>query len=126
MLAPTATQPTNPAPALSLTPAPPGGPATIQGWNGCRLEHPERLSSVEAQCATLWVPLDRDAAAAGTGALARTGVAVATAARTDIAASTGTPAGSAGITLKIARVPALNRRSTAAPLFLLAGGPGQS
>lgn len=30
------------------------------------------------------------------------------------------------IELKLAVVPALNRRSTAPPLFLLAGGPGQS
>jgi len=103
--------------ARAAAAAAPGGPATIQGWSGCRLEHPERLSSVEAQCATLWVPLDRDAAVAG-------GAVNGSAARTDIA--TGIPASHDGITLKIARVPALNRRSTAAPLFLLAGGPGQS
>ena len=62
----------------------------------CRLEHPLRLSSIAARCATLRVPLDRDHPKEGS------------------------------IDLKIAVVPALNRRSKAAPLFLLAGGPGQS
>ena len=62
----------------------------------CRLEHPLRLISIEARCGTLSVPLDREHPQAGY------------------------------IDLKVAVVPALNRRSTAAPLFLLAGGPGQS
>jgi pimeloyl-ACP methyl ester carboxylesterase len=62
----------------------------------CRLEHPLHLSSVAARCASLRVPLDREHPKAGS------------------------------IDLKVAVVPALNRRSTAAPLFLLAGGPGQS
>lgn len=61
----------------------------------CRLEHPLKVTSVEARCATLRVPLDR-----------------------------ARPAGDK-IALQIAVVPALNRRSTSAPLFLLAGGPGQ-
>jgi pimeloyl-ACP methyl ester carboxylesterase len=61
----------------------------------CRLEHPLRLASVAARCGVLSVPEDRTA-----------------------------PAG-ATIDLHIAVVPALNRRSTGAPLLLLAGGPGQ-
>src|SRR5271156_3519295 len=62
----------------------------------CRLEHPLRLTSIEARCGTLRVPLDREHPKEGS------------------------------IDLKVAIVPALNRRSRAAPLFLLAGGPGQS
>jgi pimeloyl-ACP methyl ester carboxylesterase len=62
----------------------------------CRLEHPLNLSSVAARCGVLRVPLDYEHPDA------------------------------AGIDLNVAVVPALNRRSTAAPLFLLAGGPGQS
>ena len=62
----------------------------------CRLEHPLQLTSIAARCGTLRVPEDRDH-----------------------------PQGAA-IDLNVAVVPALNRRSTAAPLFLLAGGPGQS
>src|SRR5277367_3771961 len=62
----------------------------------CRLEHPLQLTSIAARCGTLSVPEDREH-----------------------------PDGAA-IELNVAVVPALNRRSTAAPLFLLAGGPGQS
>src|ERR1700685_2536853 len=62
----------------------------------CRLEHPLHLTSIEARCGTLRVPVDREHPKEGS------------------------------IDLKVAIVPALNRRSTAAPLFLLAGGPGQS
>ncbi len=62
----------------------------------CRLEHPLRLSSQAARCGVIAVPLDR----------------------TDPKSPT--------IDLSVAVVAALNRRSTAAPLFLLAGGPGQS
>ena len=62
----------------------------------CRLEHPLRLTSIAARCGTLRVPLDREHPKEGS------------------------------IDLKVAVVPALNRRSTAPPLFLLAGGPGQS
>ena len=62
----------------------------------CRLEHPLRLSSVAARCAVLTVPEDPE-----------------------------TPAGRK-IGLFVAVVPALNRRASAAPLFLLAGGPGQA
>ena len=62
----------------------------------CRLEHPLKLTSVAARCGVLPVAED--------------------------------PARPAGrlIDLSVAVVPALNRRSAAAPLFLLAGGPGQS
>src|SRR5271154_3498011 len=62
----------------------------------CRLEHPLNLSSIAARCGTLRVPEDPEH-----------------------------PEG-ASIELNVAVVPALNRRSTAAPLFLLAGGPRQS
>jgi pimeloyl-ACP methyl ester carboxylesterase len=61
----------------------------------CRLEHPLRLASIAARCGVLKVPEDR------------------------------TQRSGASIDLSIAVVPALNRRATAAPLFLLAGGPGQ-
>jgi pimeloyl-ACP methyl ester carboxylesterase len=62
----------------------------------CRLEHPLKLRSVSAQCGLLQVAEN--------------------------------PAESAGrsIDLNVAVVPALNRRAVAAPLFLLAGGPGQA
>ena len=62
----------------------------------CRLEHPLHLTSIAARCGTLRVPEDRDHPQSGS------------------------------IVLKVAVVPALNRRSTEAPMFLLAGGPGQS
>jgi pimeloyl-ACP methyl ester carboxylesterase len=62
----------------------------------CRLEHPLKVTSMDARCGTLSVPLDR-----------------------------ALPDGEK-IALHVAVVPALNRRSTSAPLFLLAGGPGQS
>lgn len=62
----------------------------------CRLSHPLRVSSVAARCGVLRVAEDR-----------------------------AHPAG-AKIDLSLAVVPALNRRAVAAPLFLLAGGPGQS
>ena len=61
----------------------------------CRLEHPLRLVSIQARCGALEVPEDRSVA------------------------------GGATIELSVAVVPALNRRAAAAPLFLLAGGPGQ-
>jgi pimeloyl-ACP methyl ester carboxylesterase len=61
----------------------------------CRLEHPLRLASIAARCGILKVPEDR------------------------------TAPGGPSIDLSIAVVPALNRRAAAAPLFLLAGGPGQ-
>jgi pimeloyl-ACP methyl ester carboxylesterase len=61
----------------------------------CRLEHPLRLASIPARCGVLKVPEDR------------------------------TRPGGATIDLSVAVVPALNRRAAAAPLFVLAGGPGQ-
>ena len=61
----------------------------------CRLEHPLRLASIPARCGVLTVAEDR------------------------------TRPGSAAIGLSIAVVPALNRQAAAAPLFVLAGGPGQ-
>ena len=61
----------------------------------CRLEHPLRLASIPARCGALEVPEDR------------------------------TRPGSATIGLSVAVVPALNRQAAAAPVFLLAGGPGQ-
>jgi len=61
----------------------------------CRIEHPLHLSSIAARCGTYAVPLDREHPDAGS------------------------------IDLNVALVPALNRRSDAAPVFLLAGGPGQ-
>ncbi len=67
----------------------------------CRLEHPLRLASVAARCGELDVPEDR------TG-------------------TTGAAVKGATIKLNVAVVPALNRRAHAAPLFLLAGGPGQA
>jgi pimeloyl-ACP methyl ester carboxylesterase len=62
----------------------------------CRLEHPLELSSVAARCGTLAVPENPN-----------------------------DPAGRR-LDLFVAVVPALNRRASAAPLFLLAGGPGQA
>jgi pimeloyl-ACP methyl ester carboxylesterase len=62
----------------------------------CRLEHPLRLASTAARCGTLSVAEDPAAP------------------------------GGARIDLAVAVVPALNRRSAAPPLFLLAGGPGQA
>jgi pimeloyl-ACP methyl ester carboxylesterase len=61
----------------------------------CRLEHPLRLASISARCGVLKVPEDR-----------------------------ARPHG-VTIDLSVAVVPALNRQAAAAPLFLLAGGPGQ-
>jgi pimeloyl-ACP methyl ester carboxylesterase len=62
----------------------------------CRLEHPLKLMSAAARCGLL-----------------------------EVAEDPLQPSGRA-IQLRVAVIPALNRRSTAAPLFLLAGGPGQA
>ena len=62
----------------------------------CRLEHPLHVTSVQARCGLERVAEDREHPQA------------------------------ASIDLSVAVVPALNRRSQAAPLFILAGGPGQS
>ncbi len=85
-------------PAAAGSPPLPGISATagISPLLECRLEHPLRIAAVAARCGILTVPED--------------------------------PAhpGGATIDLSVAVVPALNRRATAAPLFLLAGGPGQA
>jgi pimeloyl-ACP methyl ester carboxylesterase len=70
-------------------------PATSVALHDCRLQHPLRLASIAALCGELAVPIDR-----------------------------ARPLGPM-INLNIALIRALNRRSDAAPLFLLAGGPGQ-
>ena len=62
----------------------------------CRLEHPLKVASVAARCGVL-----------------------------EVAENPAEPHGRT-IRLHVAVVPALNRRSHAAPLFLLAGGPGQA
>ena len=62
----------------------------------CRLEHPLKIASVAARCGILKVAEDPSRE------------------------------GGPKIELNVAVVPALNRRATAAPLFLLAGGPGQA
>ena len=72
------------------------GDASTLPLTECRLEHPLKLVSLPARCGTLRVPEDREHSKDGS------------------------------IELKVAVVPALNRRSTEAPMFLLAGGPGQS
>jgi pimeloyl-ACP methyl ester carboxylesterase len=71
-------------------------PTPAPALHDCRLEHPLRLRSEEARCTSVIVPENR--------------------ARPD----------GPGLELAIALVPALDRRSRAAPLFVLAGGPGQS
>jgi len=70
--------------------------ADVLPLHECRLEHPLRLGSIAARCGMLKVA-ENPAEAAG-----------------------------ASIDLNVAVVPALNRRERAAPLFLLAGGPGQA
>src|SRR6202795_4169739 len=86
------------APAAAVSPPLPGilPLPGISPLQECRLEHPLRVAAVAARCGILTVPED--------------------------------PAhpGGATIDLSIAVVPALNRRAPAAPLFLLAGGPGQA
>jgi pimeloyl-ACP methyl ester carboxylesterase len=71
-------------------------PTGVLTLHECRLEHPLRLSSVAARCGVL-----------------------------KVAENPAQPAGSS-IDLSVAVVRALNRRAMAAPLFLLAGGPGQA
>ncbi|HMK85575.1 MAG TPA: alpha/beta hydrolase [Steroidobacteraceae bacterium] len=70
--------------------------AATLALHDCRIEHPLKLASIGARCARLAV-----------------------------AENPAAPSGTA-IELAIAVVPALNRRAAAAPLFLLAGGPGQA
>src|SRR5260370_13905072 len=77
-------------------PPAPSPPPAISPLQECRLEHPLRFAAVAARCGILKVPED--------------------------------PAhpGGATIDLRVAVVPPLNRRAAAAPLFLLARGPGQA
>src|SRR5580692_11878946 len=86
--------------AAAAAPAPaaaaPATPAPTLALHECRLEHPLRLASIPARCGVLKVPEDR------------------------------AQPGGATIELSVAVVPALNRRAAAAPLFVLAGGPGQA
>jgi pimeloyl-ACP methyl ester carboxylesterase len=74
----------------------PPSSATTLPLQACRLEHPLEIASVAARCGTL-----------------------------EVAEDPAHPQG-AHIGLHVAVIPALNRRSRAAPLFLLAGGPGQA
>ena len=76
--------------------AAPAAAAPALALHECRLEHPLQLTSIAARCGVLKVPLDR------------------------------TQVGGAAIDLSVAVVPALNRRAAAAPLFIVAGGPGQA
>jgi pimeloyl-ACP methyl ester carboxylesterase len=80
-------------------------PAATLPLHDCRLEHPLKLSSVAARCGVLAVPENPEDAAP---------------------ARASTKAAGRSIDLFVAVVPALNRRTSAEPLFLLAGGPGQS
>jgi pimeloyl-ACP methyl ester carboxylesterase len=83
------------AAAAPATPTPAAQAPAALPLHECRLEHPLRLASIPARCGVLTVPEDRSR-----------------------------PEG-ATIDLSVAVVPALNRRAAAAPLFVLAGGPGQ-
>jgi pimeloyl-ACP methyl ester carboxylesterase len=76
--------------------ASPSAPASALPLTPCRLEHPTHLIAVDAECGTLSVPEN--------------------------------PAQPQGreVRLQVARVPAINRRKRADPLFLLAGGPGMA
>jgi pimeloyl-ACP methyl ester carboxylesterase len=85
--------------ACSAAPGPGGARTPSAGrlpLHECRLQHPLELSSIEAECGDLAVPLDR-----------------------------GTNDGNR-LMLHVAVIRALDRRAAAAPLFLLAGGPGQA
>jgi pimeloyl-ACP methyl ester carboxylesterase len=112
------------------TASPPPAPASASAsasapalpLHDCRLEHPLRLASIAARCGELEVPEDRTN---GSGSAVNGGI-----------DAGGNPAGAATVgaaikpdaTIKliVAVIPALNRRAHAAPLFLLAGGPGQA
>ncbi len=76
--------------------SPAGTGAPEVRFSPCRLEHPTHLVAVEAECGRLAVPENPDA-----------------------------PRGRR-IELFIARVPAINLRERADPLFVLAGGPGMA
>lgn len=74
----------------------PAAPAAALVLHECRLQHPLRLTSVAARCGMLRVAENPDE-----------------------------PSGET-IALSVAVVPSLNRHAEAPPLYLLAGGPGQS
>lgn len=87
--------PPPPPPWGSADPAPAAGPAAGGPvFSKCRLEHPSGLASFAAECATLQVAED--------------------------------PARPEGrqVGLAIARIPAISRRKSPDPVFLIAGGPG--
>lgn len=79
---------------LSGLGSPSAAAAGPPAWPPCRLEHPAKLLSIEAQCRTLRVPEDETR-----------------------------PAGRQ-IDLFVARVPAVSGRKAPDPLLLIAGGPG--
>ncbi len=79
-----------------LAPAHGAAPRPGMALAECRLEHPLHLVSIQGRCG-----------------------------RIDVAENPLDPQG-AHIELNVAVVPALNRRSVAPPLFVIAGGPGQS
>jgi pimeloyl-ACP methyl ester carboxylesterase len=79
--------------ALGLGAEPPASSAALL-LTPCRLEHPQGLTSIAADCGRLRVPENRSS-----------------------------PAGRQ-IQLHVARVPALSRKHAGDPLFVLAGGPG--
>ncbi len=91
-------------------------PTAALPLHDCRLEHPLRLASIAARCGELEVPEDRSRSAGIDATSNPIGAATASA----------TVKSDATIKLSIAVIPALNRRANAAPLFLLAGGPGQA
>lgn len=82
--------------AVTLFLVAPAASAATLKLEECRLQHPDRLVSYEARCGVLEVPENPDA-----------------------------PAG-AKIRLRVAMVRSVNRRGATDPLFVLAGGPGQS
>jgi len=85
--------------AALLFAAPPAAAAPVPPsltLERCELEHPLKLTVVPAECAVLEVPEDPQ------------------------------ESGGRRIGLKVARVPAINRRRAADALFVLAGGPGQA
>jgi len=113
----------------------------------CRLEHPLRLASIAARCGELEVPEDRTRDAGSTVSVGTDASSHPSGAAT-VPPTANAPVDTSGnggvgkpgaalkpratinpratIKLSVAVVPALNRRANAAPLFLLAGGPGQA
>ena len=75
---------------------PSAGGVSALALTRCELQHPQRLTTVAADCGKLFVPEDP------------------------------TKSGGRQISLAFARVPAINRRKQPDPLFVLAGGPGMA